>query len=75
MLPLVDHDCALGKAAEPQFRSLQIDENADRTAVLGFYGADSGHKLAHALVTGVAHIDAKYVGAGFEQPGDRLAAA
>src|SRR5208282_5609543 len=48
----------------------QIDQDADRPVVLGFDLADGRHQFAHALVIGVAHIDAEDVGAGLEQPAD-----
>ena len=38
--------------------------------ILGFDLADGRHQFAHALVIGVAHIDAEDVGAGLEQPAD-----
>ncbi len=58
------------EAADPELRSLQVDENADRPAVLAFDRADRRHQLAHALVRGVAHVDAEDVGAGLEQARD-----
>ncbi len=75
VLALVDHGRAVGEGAEPQLRSLQIDQDADRASVFGLDRADRGHELAHAFVIGVAHIDAKHVGAGLEQPRDHLAIA
>ena len=60
--------------AEPQFRSLQIDQDADRPLVIGLDVADRLHELAHLVVARVTHIDAKDVGAGLEQPLDHRAA-
>jgi hypothetical protein len=35
--------------------------------MLGFHVTDSGHEFAHAVMRGMAHIDAEYVGAGREE--------
>src|ERR1700761_4929539 len=59
---------AFGERAEPQFRALQIDQDADRTAIARLDVADGFHQLAHLVVRRVAHVDAEHVGAGFEQP-------
>ncbi len=75
VLTLVDLGRAVLEGAEPQLRALQIDQDADRPAVFGFDRADRGHQFAHPLVIGVAHIDAKHVGAGLEQPADHVAIA
>ena len=66
---------AAGEGAEPQFRSLQIDEDADRAAGLFFERANHRHALAHDVMRGVAHVDAEDVGAGGEQGRDGLAVA
>ena len=60
--------------AEPQFRSLQIDQDADRPLVIGLDVADRLHELAHLVVARVTHVDAEDVGAGLEQPLDHRAA-
>ena len=73
VLALVDHGRAVGEGAEPQLRPLQVDQNADRAIVFGFDRADRSDQLAHPLVIGVAHIDAKHVGAGLEQLADHFA--
>ena len=70
ILALVDLGGAVGEGAEAELWSLQIDQDADRPVVIGLDGADRGHQLAHLVVIGMAHIDAKHVGAGFEQPAD-----
>ncbi len=70
ILALVDFRRAVLEGAEPQLRPLQVDQNADRPAVLGLDFADVRHQFAHPLVRGVAHIDAEHVGAGLEQPAD-----
>ena len=68
----VDRHRPADKGAEPQLRSLQIDQNADRTAACFLDGADRRHQFAHAVLAGVAHIDAKHVDAGDEQSLDHL---
>ena len=70
ILALVDLGRAVLEGAEPQFRPLQIHQDADGPAILGFDRADGRHQLAHPLMVGVAHIDAENVGAGLEQPID-----
>ncbi len=59
-----------GERVEPELRPLQIDENADRPAVACLDCADRTHQLAHARLRRMAHVDAKDVGAGHEQPLD-----
>ena len=66
------HGRAVGEAADPQLRSLQVDQDSDRAAMLGFDRADRRHQLAHAVVRGVAHIDAEDVGAGPKQARDHV---
>jgi hypothetical protein len=61
---------AVLERAEPQFRSLQIDQDADRPAVARLRRANGLDQLAHLVVRGVAHIDAEDVGAGLEQAAD-----
>jgi hypothetical protein len=61
------------ETADPQLRALQIDQDADRPSVLGLHRANRRHQLAHALVRGVAHVDAEDVGARLEQAGDHAA--
>ena len=74
MAPLVEHDRVLAEGADAQLRSLQIDQDADRPAVLGLDLADQADELAHALVARMAHVDAEDVGAGLEQRGDHVPA-
>ena len=59
-----------GEAADAQLRALEIDQNADRPAVLGFDRTARRDQLAHPLVRRVTHVDAEDVGAGLEQAGD-----
>ena len=59
-----------GEFADAQLRPLQIDENADRPVELLLERANHRDPLAHGVVRGVAHVDAKDVGAGLEQRGD-----
>ena len=75
-----DENLAIGErgrtgceAPDPELGSLQIDQNADRAAVLEFDRADRRHELAHAVVAGVAHVDAEDVGACREQLRDHIA--
>ena len=44
------HDRAAGESADPQLRTLQIDQDADRPAVLVLDRADRRDQLAHPLV-------------------------
>ena len=69
-LALVDLGRAVLEGAEPQFRALQIDQDADRPVIFRLHGADARHQLTHPVVIGVAHIDAEHIGAGLEQPGN-----
>ena len=62
----VDFGRAVLERAEPQLRTLQIDQDADRPVIFRLYSADIGHQLTHPVVIGVAHIDAEDVGAGLE---------
>ena len=64
------HRRAAGEGAEPQLRPLQIDQDADRPRGVLFDAADHADQFAHAVLAGVAHIDAEHVGAGLEQLGD-----
>ena len=68
--PWHEGDGVVREAADAQLRALQIDQDADRPPVLELDRADRRHQLAHALVRGVAHVDAEDVGAGREQPLD-----
>src|ERR1700733_12981898 len=62
-----------GEGAEPQLRPMQIDQDPDRSIMVGFDRADRSDQLAQPLMIGVAHIDAKHIGAGFEQLADHFA--
>src|SRR6185369_10639935 len=61
---------AFGESAEPQLRSLQIDQDADRAAIAALDIADGVDQLAHLVVRRVAHVDAEHVRAGLEQFSD-----
>src|SRR5439155_7497130 len=51
-------DSATCECAETKFWALQIDEHTDRPPGVALHSADHADQLAHALVTGVAHVDA-----------------
>ncbi len=59
--------------SDPKLGTLQIDQDADRPSVFGLDRADRRHQLAHAVMRGVAHIDAEHVGPGAEQARDDAA--
>ena len=67
---LLQHDGAVLECADAQLGALQVDENADRAAAFLLDLADHGDALAHAVVIGVAHVDAEEVRAGVMQRGD-----
>jgi hypothetical protein len=67
---VVEHGRAAGERSDPQLRSLQVDQDADGPAVVVLDLPDRRDQLAHAVVRGVAHVDAEHVGAGLEQLGD-----
>ena len=52
---------------DAQFRSLQIGEDADRSAGIGLELADDGDALGVVVMTAVGKIQAKDVDAAFEQ--------
>ncbi len=54
---------AAGKNADAQFRPLQIDQHANRPPDAFFNRANHRDALAHGGRIGVAHVDAKQVGA------------
>ena len=54
---------AASKNADAQFRSLQIDQHADRPPNALLDGANHRDALAHGVGIGVAHVDAEQVGA------------
>ncbi len=57
----VHEHAAAVELAEAEFRSLQIEQNADRMAMLVRYVAHDGVQRFRRLVAGVAHVDAEYV--------------
>ena len=61
---------AARQRAETDFRALQIDQDTDGAAGLGFLRAHRGMQLAQHGVAGVAHVDAEDVDAGLEQRAD-----
>ena len=58
--------------ADAELRSLEIDQNADRPGELDLELADDGMDVAQAVMRGVAHIHAEYVGTRLEQAAHRL---
>ncbi len=68
--PGVSADAPVGKDADAQLWSLQIDQDADRPAFLDLDLADGRHQPAHAVRGGVAHVDAEDIGAGAEKLAD-----
>ena len=69
---LVQFDRAVGEQPEPQFRTLEIDQHADRPSRLLLQRPDHCDPLAHRVMRGVAHVDAEDVRPRGEQGGDRL---
>jgi hypothetical protein len=67
---VVEHGGAAGESADPKLRSLKVDQDADRPAVVLLDLADRIDHLAHAVMRRVTHVDAEHVGAGLEQPPD-----
>jgi hypothetical protein len=67
---LGEHGRIVREASDPELGALEIEQNPDRPAVLGFQRPDRRHQLTHARMRGVTHIDAEDVGAGLEQAGD-----
>ena len=66
-LALFEHHGTVCKNIKPQFRTLQINHDADRTADFAFHFADHRHLLPHAVMRSMAHIDAEDVHARLEQ--------
>src|SRR5437764_12237981 len=64
---------AAGKIAEPQFRPLEIGEDADWAAELGFDRADLLKPRAVLVMCAVAEIEAEHIGAYIEQRAQPLA--
>ena len=60
-------DMRVCKLAHAQFGALQIGQNADRAMMLLLNRADGFDALAQKLVAGMAHVDAKHIGAGEKQ--------
>ncbi len=58
--------------ADAQLRTLQVDEDADRTGEFRFDLADDRVRLPQSVGARMAHVDAENVGAGFEQPADHF---
>src|SRR5262249_17639222 len=67
---LVEHHRAALEPPDPQLRSLQVDKDPDRPPILEFHRTNEPHELAHALVRGMAHVDAENVGARPKQVAD-----
>lgn len=66
---------ACGELAHPQFRSLKIGQDGDRTARLCLDRADDVMAGAVVGVAAMAHVQAKHVGAGVEQRADHVLGA
>lgn len=64
-----------GEAADPQLRTLQVHEHADRVVQLRFHLAHPGEALRVIGVVAVAEVQAEQVGAGLHQGTDIVAAA
>src|SRR3954447_22712590 len=64
---------ALGEGAEAKLGALQINQNADRTAIAAFDIANGLDQLSHLIMRGVAHVDAEHIGASLEQAADHRA--
>ena len=60
-------DAASRYCADPQFGSLQIGEDTDRSTQFGLDCADRGYIGSKARVIGVAHVDAEHIRASFEE--------
>ena len=58
---------ALGELADPQLRSLEIGEDADRAADRLLHRADAADQRSHQFVVGMAHVDAEDVRASLEE--------
>ncbi len=63
---------APAERAETKFRPLQVDQHSDRATAVTFNRADHANQLAHAILAGMAHVDAKDVSARLEQLGDHV---
>ncbi len=64
-----------GEAADPQLRTLQVHEHADRVVQFRFHLAHPGEALRVIGVVAVAEVQAEQVGAGLHQGTDIVAAA
>src|SRR5947207_14715423 len=74
MPPGRDFRLAAREIAEPQLRSLQIGENADRPPGVGFDLANFGESGAVLVVGAVAEIEPEDIDPGVEQRAQALAA-
>ena len=61
---------AVGEGADAELRSLQVGENADRSADVDLDFADDADQPTQHVVVGMAHVDAEEVGPGAEEVGD-----
>lgn len=68
----LQRDAPAGNFADAEFRSLQVDQNADRPADFGLHRAHGGVDAAQILVVEMAHVEPEDVGAGVEQRADRF---
>ncbi|MCY1172890.1 hypothetical protein D9M73_130340 [compost metagenome] len=74
-LAFFQRDSTAFKLADAQFWPLQIGEDGRRAAVFFFQGADRLDHRDLRLLVAMAHIDAKRIGARFEQRGDHFGGA
>ncbi|MBS1166432.1 MAG: hypothetical protein H6R00_2457 [Proteobacteria bacterium] len=68
----LQEDGTVGEGADAQLGALQIGEDADGAAGLGFDLADGRHVVAQLLVVGVAHVDAEAIRTRLMEPGDHV---
>ncbi len=71
-LAVLDHGALALELAEPEFRPLQIGEDADRMPMLGADVAHGARQRSRHLVRRMAHVDAEHVHAGQEQALEHL---
>ena len=66
----LERDRMLAEGTDPEFRALQVDQDADRPAAVRFDRADIADQIPQPRVIGMAHIDAEDVRTGLEQAPD-----
>ena len=65
-------DAATAEAADAEFRTLHVGQDADRAVEFFFQFADHGEAGGVVRVRAVGEIQPKHVGAGLEQAGHGL---